>query len=780
MPLVSSGTTAAPAVHITWPPSSILKFPPANLPSVLAPPVADGTFARPFNISPELYNNLLSVNYPLTIAAIYAASVYLLNRYNAQRDHKPWSFSKTSAFFAFVISHNVFLAIYSAWTFVGMINAVKNSWPSWHDDHGLAGVVDALCKINGPRGLGSAATYNSTTSSWSVTNELIKLAGGQPDNTDVGRIWNEGLAYYGWLFYVSKFYEVLDTMIILAKGRKSSFLQTYHHAGAMMCMWAGMRYMSPPIWMFVLVNSFIHTLMYSYYTFAALGMNAPILFKRTLTSLQIAQFIVGASYAFAHLFISYSAPVNTPYLFTHSISTAIPAMTSSISSAIASVTASAGVGNLLKKIVLRAAGNEGLAENVYDDQGLRFGIDETNYEKAEKARDEIRYKIEYPTVSCIDTSGQAFAILLNVMYLAPLTYLFVNFFIRSYSRRTSSSTKHPTHDNILQKSGHDALKGVEREIYEAALSEVNDLDPETKANLKKTGKNIQITAQKGAENATAATKQGIKTVKEEAGPKYEEFKKETSELVAQGGQKAKDLGNYVGEKVKEGLDIARPKAQAAGNKISEVASNTGTKAKEAAIQAKDKAPEVINSAKEGVQTYVQKAKESAEVAKEKAPAVVDSAKDGAQTYAQKAKESAEAAKEKTPEVADKANKNAKQVAKKASEKSKAGADQAAAGAETASNKAKEGKENIKQEAESASEEAKQGKENVKQEGEEVGEDVQSSQPNSEGSGEAANDTDATSKSTLLDGDPSAYEVDFDEVESKEEKDAEKAFEPNGS
>ena len=263
MLLVPSGTTAAPAVHITWPPSSILKFPPANLPSVLTPPVADGTFARPFSISPELYNNLLSVNYPITIAIVYATSVFLLNRINAQRDHKPWSFSKTSAFFAFVIAHNVFLAIYSAWTFVGMINAIKNSWPSWHDDHGVAGVVDALCKINGPRGLGSAATYNSTTSSWGVTNELIKLVGGTPDNTDVGRIWNEGLAYYGWLFYVSKFYEVLDTMIILAKGKKSSFLQTYHHAGAMMCMWAGMRYMSPPIWMFVLINSFIHALMVS-------------------------------------------------------------------------------------------------------------------------------------------------------------------------------------------------------------------------------------------------------------------------------------------------------------------------------------------------------------------------------------------------------------------------------------------------------------------------------------------------------------------------------------
>ncbi|MCJ1393638.1 hypothetical protein MMC18_006513 [Xylographa bjoerkii] len=771
-----SGTTDAPAVHITWPPSAILKFPPSNLPSVLTPPVSDGTFARPFNINPDLYNNLLSVNYPVTIAIVYAASVFLLNRYNAQRDHKPWPFSKTSAFFAFIIAHNVFLAIYSAWTFLGMANAIRLSWPSWHDDHGVVGVVDALCKINGPRGLGSAATYNSTTSSWGVTNELIKLVGGQPDSTDVGRIWNEGLAYYGWLFYISKFYEVLDTIIILAKGKKSSLLQTYHHAGAMMCMWAGMRYMSPPIWMFVFVNSFIHALMYSYYTFAALGMRAPLLFKRTLTTLQIAQFVVGASYAFAHLFISYSAPVNTPYLFTHSISTAIPAMTSTISSAIASVTASAGVGNLLKKIVLRAAGNEGLAENVHNDQGQRFGLDETKYEEVERSRDEIRHKLEYPTVSCIDTSGQAFAILLNVMYLAPLTYLFVNFFIRSYSRRTSSSTKHPTHDHVLQKSGHDALKGVEREIHEAMNSEVNDLDPETKANLKKTGQNIQTTAQKGAENATVATKKGIKTAKEEAGPRYEEFKKQASEVVAQGGEKAKEFGNYVGEKVKEGLDMAKPKAKAAGNKVNELASNTGTKAKEAAVQAKDKAPEVIDSAKDGVQTYAQKAKESAEAAKENAPEVSDKV----HAYAQKTKESAEAAKEKAPEVADKVSKNAKQLANKASEKSKAGADKAAATAETASKKAEDGKENLKQEADSASSKAAEGKENVKQEVGKAGEEVKSSKPNGDSSSDAANDGDATSRSTLLDGDPSAYEVDFDEVESKEEQEAEKAFQPNES
>ena len=146
-----------------------------------------------------------------------------------------------------------------------MINALVLSFSGWRGDYGLAGVADSLCKIHGPRGMGSAATYNETTSAWGMTNRAFHLAadGLGPESTDVGRIWNEGLAFYGWLFYLSKFYEVIDTAIILAKGKKSSFLQTYHHAGAMLSMWAGIRYMSPPIWMFVLVNSGIHAVMVS-------------------------------------------------------------------------------------------------------------------------------------------------------------------------------------------------------------------------------------------------------------------------------------------------------------------------------------------------------------------------------------------------------------------------------------------------------------------------------------------------------------------------------------
>ena len=245
-------------------PTSLLRLPPESLPSTLPSPSGESTLAHPFAIPHNVYNALLSVQIPITVALVYVTIATILNRYNEKRNHQPWAISKTRAFRAFVISHNVLLALYSAWTFGGLVNAVRVSLDGATAEHGLVGAVDALCKINGPRGLGDAATFNATTGAWGFTNRAMKLAADNlPDTTDIGRIWNEGLAFYGWLFYLSKFYEIVDTLIILAKGKRSSFLQTYHHAGAMMCMWAGIRYMAPPIWMFVLVNSSIHTLMVS-------------------------------------------------------------------------------------------------------------------------------------------------------------------------------------------------------------------------------------------------------------------------------------------------------------------------------------------------------------------------------------------------------------------------------------------------------------------------------------------------------------------------------------
>jgi hypothetical protein len=169
-------------------------------------------------------------------------------------------------------------------------------------------------------------------------------------------VWERGLSYYGYFFYLSKFYEVFDTVIILAKGRQSSLLQTYHHAGAMLSMWAGIRFASPPIWIFVVFNSLIHTIMYFYYTLSALKVRVPKALKRALTTAQITQFVVGGSFALLHLFVYYFNPQTGSYN------------------------------------------------------------------------------------ACLANPGQSFALLFNVAYLAPLTYLFVSFWINSYVRAATGAS----------------------------------------------------------------------------------------------------------------------------------------------------------------------------------------------------------------------------------------------------------------------------------------------------------------------------------------------------
>lgn len=72
-------------------------------------------------------------------------------------------------------------------------------------------------------------------------------------------------------------------------------------------------------------------------------------------------------------------------------------------------------------MALRAAGEEGLAENVRNSQGETFGIDAVHAQEVQKAQEEIRYRNSTQTIKCLDTSGQVFAIWLNVFYLAPLT-----------------------------------------------------------------------------------------------------------------------------------------------------------------------------------------------------------------------------------------------------------------------------------------------------------------------------------------------------------------------
>ncbi|KAL8976804.1 MAG: hypothetical protein Q9205_007268, partial [Flavoplaca limonia] len=541
--------TFTPSVRLTLPPWSLLNiFPPPSEPKALPPPTLETSFATPFNISSEVYNNALNGWIPVIIATVYVLGAFYWNSLNRQRNYKPWSFSKTTTFYLLVLVHNSLLAAYSAWTFFGILNAFNNTWPGWEGEHKVPRIVDSLCKLHGPRGYGSAATYNSDKGAWAFTDRTMKLDQGLPDTTDVGRLWNEGLAFYGWLFYLSKFYEVLDTVVVLTKGKETTWMQVFHHAGAMLCTAAGIRYMSPPIWMFVFINSGIHTLMYTYYTFTHMNIRVPQRIKSALTAAQISQIIFGVSYAMAHLFIAYDIPVEVPYLFIHNLSSALPNAASSVSSAVVSATASADIGSWLKKAALRAAGEEGLAENVRNAQGQTFGIDAIHAAEVEKAQEEIRYKSQYQRVNCLDYPGQTFAILLNFVYLTPLAYMFIGFFYTKYIKQAQSSSPPSTVENVRQ-SGKEAAKDLRQELRDAMASEQD----------------------------------GLETDKSDIPSQVADRSEKVNQMAEDFGKKAKSAALNATDRVKDGAhqanDIFQEKGQQAADAISDKVNELNKKAK---------------------------------------------------------------------------------------------------------------------------------------------------------------------------------------------------------
>mmetsp|Transcript_23423 Transcript_23423/g.48756 ORF Transcript_23423/g.48756 Transcript_23423/m.48756 type:complete len:250 (-) Transcript_23423:39-788(-) len=103
--------------------------------------------------------------------------------------------------------------------------------------------------------------------------------------------WKDGFGFWAHVFYVSKYYEFIDSWILILKGKECSFLQIYHHTGIAIAMWLGTQSESNWLVWVVVLNSFIHTLMYTYFSAATLGYRSPL--AQALTTAQLTQFVVG-------------------------------------------------------------------------------------------------------------------------------------------------------------------------------------------------------------------------------------------------------------------------------------------------------------------------------------------------------------------------------------------------------------------------------------------------------------------------------------------------------
>ena len=89
-------------------------------------------------------------------------------------------------------------------------------------------------------------------------------------------------------FYLSKYYEYIDTFILYAKKKTPIFLQTFHHSGAVIVWHLGYVCRTDSLFFACLLNSYVHSFMYLYYFLTLLKVNV-YKYKFYITSLQIAQ-----------------------------------------------------------------------------------------------------------------------------------------------------------------------------------------------------------------------------------------------------------------------------------------------------------------------------------------------------------------------------------------------------------------------------------------------------------------------------------------------------------
>ena len=319
---------------------------------------------------------------------------------------------------------------------------------------------------------------------------------------------------------------------------------------------------------------------YAYYTLSALTIQVPQSLKKTLTFLQISQIVIGATYAFAHLFVAYDIPIEEAYLYVHNLSTALPSSLSAVSetltSAFTSATAAASFGSWLKKAALRAAGEEGLAENVRNYQGETFGIDAIHAADVEKAQEEIRYRMSSQRVHCLDTSGQLLAIIMNLLYLAPLLYLFVTFFYNSHTARAHSEPPKPTKEENINQSSRDAVKSLEQEIREA-VDERQGGDTEPPAEVKTK-----------LENSKRIVKEQTQYLTEKAQSTAEDLGAKAQNGLHDISNNAKDVAGDLPAKVQNG-------AQDLANKAKDAAGDLPAKTQQKAQEVKDTVQEDLKA-----------------------------------------------------------------------------------------------------------------------------------------------------------------------------------------
>uniref|UniRef100_A0A915ALV0 Elongation of very long chain fatty acids protein n=1 Tax=Parascaris univalens TaxID=6257 RepID=A0A915ALV0_PARUN len=102
-------------------------------------------------------------------------------------------------------------------------------------------------------------------------------------------------AFWACAFALSKVAELGDTFFVVMRKKPLIFLHWYHHAVVLVYSWNAACELTAAGRWFIFMNFFVHSIMYTYYSFTAYGIRPPRVLSMCITALQTSQMLVGVA-----------------------------------------------------------------------------------------------------------------------------------------------------------------------------------------------------------------------------------------------------------------------------------------------------------------------------------------------------------------------------------------------------------------------------------------------------------------------------------------------------